>query len=506
MTAGYEGLALYYGDLHNHCDVSYGHGSLEDAFHNARLQLDFVSVTAHAHWPDLPEADSRLAAVNAYHREGFQRAIERWPAYRELTNAVNDDGAFVSFLSFEWHSLLSGDHNIYYRGDRGEIIPAASLEDMREHLRALSAEGVETLLIPHHIGYRRGYRGIDWSQFTPEFSPFVEICSMHGVSESDTAPFPYLHTMGPRDTRSTMQHGLARGNVVGMIGSTDHHAAHPGSYGHGRIGAWANELSRDGLWDALTSRRVYALTGDAIDLMFSLNGRPMGSVVETADTREIAIAVSAGDAIDMVELLHNNRVVQRWDGAAATGDPSPDAVKILLELGWGEERDEVEWQVDLEVTGGKIAGIEPRFRGRDIVSPQDTVEASWAFTTIDRSTDHTLQFRTRSWRNPTVTTPAMQGISLDLQGNADTRITGTINGQKVTLSLGDLLASSSVGYLGGFLTPAWCFHRAVPLSACRLEASYRHDAHSDRRDWYYVRVRQRNNQWAWSSPIWVEPA
>jgi hypothetical protein len=24
------------------------------------------------------------------------------------------------------------------------------------------------------------------------------------------------------------------------------------------------------------------------------------------------------------------------------------------------------------------------------------------------------------------------------------------------------------------------------------------------RDWYYVRVRQRNDQWAWSSPIWVE--
>ena len=25
-------------------------------------------------------------------------------------------------------------------------------------------------------------------------------------------------------------------------------------------------------------------------------------------------------------------------------------------------------------------------------------------------------------------------------------------------------------------------------------------------DYYYVRVRQRDQQWAWSSPIWVERA
>jgi predicted DNA-binding protein with PD1-like motif len=122
-----------------------------------------------------------------------------------------------------------GDHNIYYKETTDEIIRAATLEDMRVQLRHLARQGRQSFLIPHHIGYRRGFRGINWADFTSEFSPVVEILSMHGLSESDEAPYPYLHVMGPRDSRSTMQHGLSIGNIFGVIGSSDHHSAHSGS-------------------------------------------------------------------------------------------------------------------------------------------------------------------------------------------------------------------------------------------------------------------------------------
>ena len=152
-----------------------------------------------------------------------------------------------------------------------------TLEDMRQELRAWAERGVESLLIPHHIGYRQGYRGINWATFSPELSPVVEIMSMHGCSESDDAPYPMLHTMGPRDGGSTYQHGLALGHVVGAIGSTDHHSAHPGSYGHGRVAVWAESLTRQAVLAARRSRRCYALTGDRIDLRLSINGAEMGS-------------------------------------------------------------------------------------------------------------------------------------------------------------------------------------------------------------------------------------
>ena len=41
-------LKMYWGDLHNHCNITYGHGDMRDAFEAAKGQLDFVSVTPHA--------------------------------------------------------------------------------------------------------------------------------------------------------------------------------------------------------------------------------------------------------------------------------------------------------------------------------------------------------------------------------------------------------------------------------------------------------------------------
>ncbi|CAN5769400.1 hypothetical protein BH23CHL4_BH23CHL4_17900 [soil metagenome] len=503
MLSGYDGLQPFYGDLHSHCSISYGHGPLEDAYRNARAQLDFVSVTAHAHWPDLPEADERLAPVNAYHKEGFRRALEQWPHYRDVTNSVNQEGEFVSLLSFEWHSMQSGDHNIYYRGNEGEIIPAKDLAEMRAELRRLWASGQSSLLIPHHIGYRQGYRGINWAEFTGELSPVVEIFSMHGASDSVDAPYPYLHTMGPRDGRSTMQHGLALGNLFGVIGSTDHHSAHPGSYGHGRLGLWGRELSREGIWDAIASRRTWALTGDNIELGFSINNQPMGSVLPATSDRAIEVSVIGGSAIDYIDVLHNNRVIHKLSPIQEPWLDGQLNVKVLLELGWGELDEDVDWKVDLQVSAGALKSIEPRFRGRDIVSPQDLLTGDFAYSSWKEPDHNRVTFATRTWKNPTIVSPATQGICLEIEGDGRTEILGTINDLPVAYSLNELLTGSRTGYLGGFLTPAYCFHRAIPEAEYAAHTSFVHRGRDAGRDWYYVRVRQLNDQWAWSSPIWV---
>jgi hypothetical protein len=54
------------------------------------------------------------------------------------------------------------------------------------------------------------------------------------------------------------------------------------------------------------------------------------------------------------------------------------------------------------------------------------------------------------------------------------------------------------------MAPAFYFQRAVPAAEYRCAFSLEHQPATGQRDWYTVRVRQRNGQWAWSSPIWVE--
>jgi len=504
LTA-FNGMQPYYGDLHNHCNIGYGHGSVEDSFRNARLQLDFVAVTVHAHWPDIPEHEARLEKTVEYHLQGFARTREEWEHFQQVVEAQNDSGNFVTFLGFEWHSMEYGDHHILFNGSQGEVLRAPTLEGMRSELRRLYQQGVEGMLIPHHIGYKTGYRGINWGTFDPEFSPVVEIMSMHGASESDRTGYPFLHTMGPRDGRSTYQYGLSQGMIAGVIGSTDHHSAHPGSYGHGRAGVWATSLTRDGIWEALKARRTYALTGDRIALAYSLNGQPMGGLLKQTVERQVDIAVEAGDAIDVVELIYNNRVLQRWsipeDETAGAGWQG--RCKVYLELGWGEKNENADWDVELKISGGTVAGIEPRFRGHDIVAPQAGEEASYSFSQWEQKGENVVAFKTRTWGNPTTTTANTQGMSLEIEGDANTQLYARLNGKEEVVSLGELLQCARSGYLSGLLTPAYRFSRAATQAEYTWQGSYAHQALEAGRSWYYVRVRQKNGQMAWSSPIWV---
>jgi hypothetical protein len=421
--------------------------------------------------------------------------------------ANHQPGKFVSLLGFEWHSNEYGDHNIYFNGSQGEIIRAANIEALRDALRAWQVRGVEGIAIPHHIGYRQGYRGINWEAFQPDFSPVVEIMSMHGASESADAPYPYLHTMGPRDGHSLYQYGLAQGHIVGVVGSTDHHSAHPGSYGHGRMAVWSESLTRDAIWEAIKARRTYALTGDKIILAYAINEGVMGSVLAPTPERHIQCQVEGGAAIDYIEVLHNNRVIQRtstWEKEISAENLYAGPFKIYLELGWGERGENVDWQVELQVVDGELLEVEPRFRGHDVVAPQAVEEETYAFSQWEQRGENAVVFTTRTWGNPTTTSAGTQGMALKASGDAHTRFKGQINGKNFDLPLADLLAGPKSSYLGGFLTPAYCFHRAIPEIEYMARMDFTHRVESETRDWYYVRVRQYNGQWAWSSPIWIE--
>ena len=502
----FDGMNNYFGDLHSHCNVGYGHGSLEDAYANAALQLDFVAVTPHAHWHDMPVDDPNLGDLVAYHRMGFKRTAEAWERVRQAANEATVPGEFAAFLAYEWHSCTYGDHNVYFRNDLGEVFRSGSLEELRNEVRTLKQQGGDAFLIPHHIGYRSGSRGINWDHFSSDLSPVAEAMSMHGCGESAEAPFPYLHTMGPRDWQSTYQYGLERGNVVGIIGSTDHHSAHPGSYGHGGLAVWADELTRDSVFDAIQSRRCYAISGDKIALDFNVNGVEMGGVAESDTSRRVEVEVEGGSAIDYVELLHNNAVVERWDGKRSQSTaPFSGAVKTHFEVGWGKVGEDVDWDVSLRVHGGELVGVQPRFRGHSIVAPQHADEETYQFSGWNRVGPSEVRFTTRTWGNANTVTPGMQGMSLEVNGDGSTVISAQINGQTTDVSLASLLAGPRTGYVGGFVSPAFGFSRAVPTAESSVRVAMDHPARSGRRDWYYVRVRQHNGQWAWGSPVWVEP-
>ncbi|MED7951355.1 DUF3604 domain-containing protein [Streptomyces sp. BE303] len=503
---GYGGLGLYVGDIHNHCGISYGHGPIEDAYANARLQLDFASVTGHGWWHDLPERTPELASLVDYHTQGFARLADRWEHVQEVTAAAHEDGRFVTFQSFEWHSLAHGDHCVYFDGPRGEIIRAAGLEELRARLRALAAEGVRTWALPHHIGYGTGRRGINWDTYTEEFAPVVEMMSMHGCAESDEAPRTYLHTMGPRDTTGTAVHGLRLGHRFGLIGSTDHHSAFPGSHGHGRLAVWAPELTRPAIWDAIERRSTYAITGDRILLAASVNGAPMGAETASADRRRIRVTVQGRDALDHVEVVRNGVPIHRVSRPELLGAAARSAAfdgTLGFAVGWGKRETPVHWDVTLRVEGGELLDVQPRLRGSETVAPAAAEPASYRPSDWWRTGPGELRLRTVTEGNPNTATDATQGFSLAVAGDDRTRLTAVVNGVETSYAVGELREGSRTGFIGGFVSGAFRFDRAVPAGELTAELDLIDERPGGDGDFYHVRVRQLNDQWAWSSPTWV---
>jgi len=517
----YAGKRCFMGDLHNHCGISYGHGLLEDALRNAELQLDFVSVTGHAGWPDIDEQDMP-EEVKEYHRAGFEKLKKNREWYADDMKAHNVPGKFVTFGGYELHSFRFGDYTVIQKDPRQSHIIPADGDSLARFIAETRSQHDDIILMPHHIGYKKGFRGIDWQQFNPEASPLVEIISMHGLSEGPAMPFPYLHTMGPLDEASSMQAGLALGHLAGFTGSTDHHSAHPGSYGYGRTMVWADSLTRESIWQAFLERRVYAVSGDPIICRFSVNGAPMGSEFQedkkSNHPRELYLKIRGCNALSRVEILKNNTVfhqknyIHDWDLSAAAASSENKAHddqytsllrgKLIIEMGWGEKKHQYNWDVQLKLHGLKKVRTEPRFRGIDVVDPLDETGDLFAFTEWSEPDAESISLKTATFGNATAVTSQTQGVCIDVEGPDDGSLELVVQGKTYRFLLRDLLRQGEVMYTAGFLSPAVKIHRFVPENFCNDELLITDDRKAAG-DMYYARVFQENGQAAWISPVKV---
>ena len=419
-----------------------------------------------------------------------------------MTNEYNKEGEFLAFVGYEAHSMEHGDHVALNYDLDAPLVECTSIEDWKQ-----KAKGHKVFITPHHMGYQGGYRGYNWKCFTEgDQTPFVEMYSRHGLAESDQGDYPYLHDMGPRQWEGTIQYGLELGNKFGIMASTDQHSGYPGSYGDGRIGVLAPSLTRDAIWDALRTRHVCAATGDKILIDFRLNDAFMGDVVR-GNSRRIYLNVDGESCIDYVDIVKNGQILARMNGPLTPVAPEGDTVrcKVKVDFGWNREERYVHWQGKLSVDKGRILSVTPCFRGAAFTSPQEgETEFHTHVNRIVSVGDKETELDMYSSKNPNTTTAAMQAVILELEMPKDGKVIAEFNGKKFEHTLGELLEGSRSHFMIGWLSEAILFNRAMPESCFKLE-HYMEDKEPQRdTDYYYVRVRQRDGQWAWSSPIWAE--
>jgi len=147
--------------------------------------------------------------------------------------------------------------------------------------------------------------------------------------------------------------------------------------------------------------------------------------------------------------------------------------------------------------------VEPRFRGREVVSPVEGDDSATGFYESNwrQLDDRHVRFETVTRSNPNNATNASQGLCLEVEMPGDGIIRATLNGKSDTRSLLQLVEGARTGHLGGIDSPAYRFHRA-PLPH-EFKWSFDWTDLGKGEDNYYLRVRQTNDQWAWSSPVFL---
>ena len=331
--------ALYWGDTHVHSRISADTAawnelisSPADDYVYARYKsdLDFAAVTDHSE----------------------NMCEEDWKETQRAATDYYEPGKFVTFTAIESsHRPMrgeGGDKNLYYLTDDQPYTAEGGVVETYAFLKSLSSK---TMSIQHM------HAGADWNLHDPELERVVEVYAHWGNGMSPDAQPPMLSGGKPG---KCVCDALEKGLKIGFIASADHSKGRPGDdffwplgpYQGGLAAVYAEELTREGIWDGLYSRHCYGTTRARILVEFELNGQPMGSELTSNGARELKIGVYGTVSIDHVDIIKNNRI---WESI-----PGDDALDIERELTDDQpERDTDYYYVHVVQVDGEQAWSSP---------------------------------------------------------------------------------------------------------------------------------------------------
>lgn len=497
MSSAYQ---ILFGDIHNHNALGYGIGSLERSIDIARSHLDFFSFTGHSSWHDMEPMEG---GRERHWLEGFERLEKNWPKVQSLISQANSNEDFTAFLGFEWHSSHFGDQCIIFPDDHQPLFAPNDISRLREFCIERNA-----LMIPHHLAYPEGMRGVNWEVFNTRCTPIVEIFSEHGNSEDDRGAYSFFnHSMGGRQTSQTAQAALASGLRFGFCASSDSHNGFPGGYGEGLMAVQSRGNSRSDIFEAINARRTYALTGDRIYIDFNVDGFPMGSEIEAGRQASVQYDVRCPDEIDVIELIQDGHVVHRHfpETRISFEDAISHSFKLRLEWGWGPWGDLAldritDWEFSIKISGGKLLNYFPCIQSGPFDEERRHIFVS--------ESERDLKIRSYSGRDGAYRQNPNQSVVLEILGDQSTSIDlQLIQPVQIlnSVSVRQLYSDSQNFKTGPFPKESYQWHRLVPMQSSCAEGGFTIDI-SNPKSYVYLRAREKNGHHAWASPVYMSTA
>ncbi|HCE44250.1 MAG TPA: hypothetical protein DET40_11940 [Lentisphaeria bacterium] len=302
MNNVFEGMNVYFGDLHNHSAFSNDcierekqEMTPDDSFGYARnvARLDFQAVTDH-HQP--------------WDKEKNKIGEEKWNLLLQAVEKHCEPGRFLAFPGFEYR-CSRGDAAVVFAGaEPYSDIDRPELCDIRRLWDAFN--GKNYITIPHfHNGGRLPEN--EWPRCPYEgIETILEICSCHGSYDVENSlehrPPGIKNRRADRNGMWMLRNGLK----YGLCCNSDGHKGNAGM--NGLTAVYARELTKEAIFEAIRKRQVYGTTNARIRLLFTADGKLMGSTLKSGGRSKLGIELAGEMPFKSVELHRNGELYRRW--------------------------------------------------------------------------------------------------------------------------------------------------------------------------------------------------
>ncbi len=308
MGNAFEGMNVYWGELHNHSTFSIdvvererAEMSPDDLMRYARetAGLDFFSVSDHHQpWDD----------------ERHKIGKKNWDETIEAVRAHNKNGEFVVFPGFEFRCprgdtvITFGWHPKYAEIDKPEW---QTIQNMWAGLK-----GKDYLTQPHFHNAGKLKKGQWWQSPETKAEPTIEIFSCHGSYERKDA-LENGRAMIKRFRKDRCgAYFISKGYKYGFAGNSDGHKGHVGL--NGLTAVFAKKLDRESIFEAYRKRHIYCTTNARIRLVFTSNGKLMGSAIPNSKEKVFLVDVVGENNLKKIDLFKNGTHYKRFTPTGKT--------------------------------------------------------------------------------------------------------------------------------------------------------------------------------------------
>jgi PKD repeat protein len=283
-------LNYYFGNMHAH--TSYSDGNKDSlvsgmttplqGFNYAKqsTQIDFYGISEHNHY-------SAGMPSPIYYKKGLADA-----------NAATIDGQFVAMYGMEWGVISSGGHMLVYGfdslcgwdfGPQEIYVPEADYSKLYSVINRKS-NTFAYLAHPQNDDYN--------NLFTQSFNAVADQAIVGMAMRSGPAFSTNNNYSNPTTSSYLTRYNdaLKRGYHVGPGIDHDTHNSVFGRQTAGRLAVLAPILNRAEIYNAFRQRRFYAADDWNVEVNFTIQNQPMGSIITSAGNPTLSVSITDPDS------------------------------------------------------------------------------------------------------------------------------------------------------------------------------------------------------------------